>query len=125
MVFFWPTIARLKTLISVSAYKKVKHDVLVVDTKKLIRLEKPNIRLSRMNSGCTKPFLHKREMGLFKSSEDYPFDSRLKQCGRKRAVAEVCLLDRVDRIQEAVIDIIHGFPNEILVELGVQKGNKI
>lgn len=119
MVFFWPTKARLKTMISASAYKKVEHDVLVVDTKKLIHLEKTNIRLSRMNSGCTKPFPHKRGMELFKSFEDYPFDSRLKQCGRKRAVAEVCVLDRVDRIQEAVIDIIHGLSDDILSNIEV------
>ena len=119
MVFFWPTKARLKTMISARAYQEVRHDVLVVNTEKLIQLEKPNIRLSRMNSGCTKPFPHKREMGLFKSFEDYPFDYRLRQCGRKRAVAEVCVLDRVDRIQEAVIDRIHGLSDDILSKVGV------
>ena len=58
MVFFWPTRARLRTMISASAYKAVEHDVLVVDTKTLLRLEEEDIRLSRMNSGCTKPMPH-------------------------------------------------------------------
>ena len=67
MVFFWPTKKRLETMLSASAYRNLKHDVLVVDARELVRLEAPNIRLSRMNSGCTKPFADQRDIGLFKT----------------------------------------------------------
>ena len=119
MVFFWPTKQRLKTMISAQAYRQIKHDVLIIDTQKLVELEEPSIRLSRMNSGCTKPYPHQRDMSLFKTFEDYPFNSRLKQSGWEKAIAEVCVLDKVDRIEEAVIDTKHGFAKDILDDLGI------
>ena len=117
MVFFWPTKKRLKTMISASAYEEVEHDVLLVDTKTLVRLEESNIRLSRMNSGSTKPMAHPRDMDLFKRFEDYPFETRLKKNGREGAVAEVCVVERVDSIREAVVDVKRGLADEILAEL--------
>ena len=117
MVFFWPTKKRLKTMISASAYKNVKHDVLLVDTKKLVQLEESSIRLSRMNSGSTKPMPHPRDMDLFKRFEDYPFETRLRKQGRAGAVAEVCVVERVDKVREAVVDVKRGLAHEILAEL--------
>lgn len=114
MVFFWPTKARLKTMISAAAYKGVTHDVLVVNTRALVELEEPKIRLSRMNSGCTRPFPHPRGLNLFKPFQEYPFEARRKTQGRQRAVAEVCVLDRVERIREAVRDVKSGFAHEVL-----------
>ena len=116
-VFFWPTKERLETMISASAYEMVNHDVLVIDTEKLLALEGPNVRLSRMNSGSTKPFAHPRDMDLFKRIEDYPFESRRKRYGMAKAVAEVCVLDRVERIAEAVCEVKRGSAETILAEL--------
>ena len=98
MVFFWPTKKRLGTMLSAPAYATVTHDVLVIDARELVRLEAPNIRLSRMNSGCTRPFPHGRDLGLFQPFSAYPFDSRRRKYGKAKAVAEVCVLDRVARI---------------------------
>lgn len=117
MVFFWPTKARLTSMLSASAYREVAHDVLVVDTKKLVELEESSIRLSCMNSGCTRPKACHRDMNLFKRLQEYPFETRLKEQGRKGAVAEVCVLDRVERIREAVRDVKSGLAHEILAEL--------
>ena len=117
MVFFWPTKKRLKTMISALAYKEVTHDVLVVDAKALVRLESRNIRLSEMNSGCTKPRAWPRDMTLFKRFEDYPFEDRRKRCGVGKAVAEVCVLDRVERIEEAVLEVKRGTAGEVMTAL--------
>ena len=114
MVFFWPTKKRLRTMISASAYKRVCHDVLVVDTRKLVRLAAEDIRLSRMNSGSTKPFAHPRDMDLFKRFSEYPFESRYKKSGKANAVAEVCVLKGVERIADAVLDVKTGLASEIL-----------
>ena len=116
MVFFWPTKKRLKTMISASAYREVEHDVLLVDTVTLVRLEESNIRLSRMNSGSTKPMAHPRDMNLFKPFEDYPFEARRRR-GKERAVAEVCVVDGVEKIRDAVVDVKRGLPEKILAEL--------
>lgn len=117
MVFFWPTKKRLKTMISAAVYQGVSHDVLVVDTRMLVKLEESSIRLSRMNSGSTKPMAHPRDMDLFKRIENYPFETRRRKQGRDRAVAEVCVMERADRIREAVVDVKRGLPEEILAEL--------
>ena len=115
MVFFWPTKNRLKKMISTKVYQKVTHDVLVVDTETLVRLEEPNIRLSRMNSGSTYGG-NCRDMNLFKRFEDYPFEKRRRH-GIERAVAEVCVVDRVEKIREAVVDVKRGLPGEIMAEM--------
>ncbi len=117
MVFFWPTKKRLKTMISALPYREVEHDVLIVDTKTLVHLEQVDIRLSRMNSGSTKRMAHPRDLDLFKRIEEYPFETRLQSYGRERAVAEVCVMKRVDRIQEAVTDVKRGFAPDILAAL--------
>ena len=117
IVFFWPTKKRLKTMLLASAYQNLRHDVLVVDTRDLVRLEAPNIRLSRLNSGCTKPFAHERDLGLFKTFSAYPFDCRRRNYGKANAVAEVCVLDEVACISEAVVNVQSGSASEIMASL--------
>ena len=80
------------------AYRDVRHDVLIVNTRELLRLEEPNIRLSRMNSGCTRPFAHPRNLELFQTLSDYPFERRRKKYGSAKALAEVCVTDGVELI---------------------------
>lgn len=117
MVFFWPTKKRLKTMLLAKAYENVTHDVLVVDTRTLVQLESPNIRLSRMNSGCTKPIAHERDLGLFKEFADYPFEFRRRSYGKANAVAEVCVLNGVERIAQAVRGVKSGYAREIIEAL--------
>jgi len=117
MVFFWPTKARLRTMILASAYRNVSHDVLVVDTRTLVRLEERNMRLSRMNSGAAKPMPRPRDMDLFKRIQDYPFPRRPSPSVVAKAVAEVCVVDRVERIAEAVIDVKQGTARAVMKAL--------
>ena len=79
--------------------------MLVVDTEALVELECDNIRLSEMNSGCTKPRPWPRDMTLFKRFADYPFEERRSKSTVAKAVAEVCVEDRVERIAEAVLEV--------------------
>ena len=118
MVFFWPTEERLKTMICARAYSGMEHDVLVVDTKKLVHLVEGSIRLSPINSGSTYRS-YPRDMTLFKSIEDYPFEERWQKQKRKGAIAEVCVKDGVKQIQEAVIQVKHGLAEDILKGLGL------
>ena len=117
MVFFWPTKVRLKTMISASAYRNVTHDVLVVDTRGLVGLGESNLRLSRMNSGCTTPFAHRRDIDIFKRIEEYSFPEKPSRSVVTRAVAEVCVLDGVQRIAEAVVDVKRGDADEVMNQL--------
>lgn len=105
MVFFWPTRERLRTMIRARANKGMCHDLLVVDTAKLVESRCDNIRLSPMNSGATKPVAHPRRLDLFKRLEDFPFDDRLKSHQRAKAVAEVCVVGGIRDIGDVVVDI--------------------
>ena len=82
-----------------------------------LAMEAANVRLSRMNSGSTKRMAHPRDMGLFKTISDYPFESRRRKYGRARAVAEVCVLESVRRIGDAVLDIKSGSATDIMSDL--------
>ena len=117
MVFFWPTLARLRTMITAGAYEGLSHDVLVVDTRTLMGMEEPNIRLSRMNSGSTKPMPHPRDMDLFKRIEDYPFPERPSPSKVAKAVAEVCVVDQVRRVADAVVDLKKGTAGAVMKAL--------
>ncbi len=89
------------------AYKCMSHDLLVVDTARLVDRHRGKIRLSRMNSGATKPFPHPRTFDLFKTFEDFPFDERLMRYRYKvaNAVAEVCVVDGIQDIGELVVKV--------------------
>ena len=121
MVFFWPTKDRLRTMIRALAYAEVCHDVLVIDTRKLVEMESENMRLSPINSGCTKPYPHPRDFGLFKSIAEYPFDYRHRKYGRAKAVAEICVLDGVDRIAKVVLDVKSGNARQIGSAFGLDE----
>ena len=86
-VFFWLTKDRLFRLTSAKAYKNKEHDVLEVCTKSLIAAQKNKIWLSPINSGCTKPFPHKRDYNTFSRINSYPYQCwRLKRKAGERVV---------------------------------------
>ena len=116
MVFFWARKECLEKMLLAKAYQGVTHDVLVIDTRRLVRLEEPKVRLSHMNSGSTNR-AHLRDMNLFKRIEDYPFKERRRRRGKEKAVAEVCVVDRVEKIGEALIDVKHGSADKIMADL--------
>jgi hypothetical protein len=107
MVFFWPTKGRLKTMMSAQAYKGMRHDLIVVDTQRLVETYLSDIRISSMNSGATKPKAHPRDLNLFKCIADFPLDKRLKSHGPAKAIAEVCVIDRVGNISDMIIDVMN------------------
>lgn len=117
LVFFWPTRERLKKMIGSRFYQNVRHDVLIVNTKKLVELECSRIRLSRINSGSTFYNPQKRDLNLFKTFSEFPFESRLQKSGWGNAIAEVCVQDCVKDIEQAVLEVKHGYAPEILKEL--------
>ena len=117
MVFFWPTKAKLETMITARAYRRVSHDVLVLDTERLVRLEEPDIRLSPINSGSTIWKPQPRDLGLFKRIEDYQFPAKPTPSKVAKAVAEVCVVDRVERIVDAVLDVRKGTAGAVMMAL--------
>lgn len=106
MVFFWPTKDRLKTMLSAKAYRDIEHDILVVRTAPIVEKYVHSLRISPINSGCTKPFPHPRTPEIFHPIDAYPFDDRLKRFGSAKAIAEVCFRDAVTDISDYVEKVI-------------------
>lgn len=71
-VFMWAEEKRLLTLLGARAYKDLEHDVLTIDTAKLVAKYMAAISLCRMNSGNTFPWWHPRSFDDFKTIADYP-----------------------------------------------------
>ena len=93
-VFFWATEHRLLSMINCRAYRENKYDVLIVDTASLVEAYSDTITLSRMNTGCTKPYPHDRGPDTFMRIPDYPYDgylSRRKRDGHIDGVVEVAV----------------------------------
>lgn len=103
--FFWTSENRLHRLLTAKTYVKDEHDVLLVDTARLVKDYQEDIVLSPMNSGNTKPFPHPRGIHTFKSIEDYPFDDWLKKRKPWDAVVEVCVEGGVPKIKDMVIEV--------------------
>ena len=91
--FFWATLDRLKKMLNAGSYKYDQHDVLTVDTRKLLDRHRDHISLSRINSGATFGYA-RRGSGTFKSIEAYP------PVRRKTDVAEVVVDYHVPDVAE-------------------------
>ena len=75
-VFFWLSEERLNTLMNARAYRRERHTLFVVDTKRLVERHEHRIMLSAINSGCTIPFPHKRDLKTFRRIAEYPYATR-------------------------------------------------
>lgn len=70
--FFWAEEHRLLQLLGARAYRNLEHDVLTLDTAKLVEDYEEKIWLCHMNSGNTFPMPFPRDLGIFMRIKDYP-----------------------------------------------------
>lgn len=105
MVFFWPTEKRLITMMKAGAYKGMRHDLIIVDTERLVKLKEEHIRLSAMNSGATKPYPHPRSMDMFRKFADFPFDKRMSRHRAEGTIAEVCVVHGVEEVEACTLEV--------------------
>jgi hypothetical protein len=101
-VFFWTSRARLLGLLNAHNYRGKRHDVLIVDTEKLVRAHVGQIELCHINSGNTFPYLHKKSAGIFKEIADYPTNTKGKP---RPEVAELVVSYAVPKIARYVLDV--------------------
>ncbi|MGI4799363.1 MAG: DUF7002 family protein [Janthinobacterium lividum] len=99
-VFFWLSEARLAKLLGARPYRDVEHDVLELDTTRLVAAYHDRITLSRINSGSTIRKAAPRGPDTFRNIADYPI-----RPGRERAV-ELAVTGGVPDIARFVIRVI-------------------
>jgi len=101
-VFFWLNERRLTKLLGARAYRNKRHDVLVLDTRRIVAAHESKIALSPMNSGCTIPFPHKRGPQTFRSLATYPYHSRKRL---RDPIVELAVEYSVSDIAESVLEV--------------------
>jgi hypothetical protein len=107
-VFFWPNGDRLKRHLKSRLGGGRDQAVLAFDSVSLLARYGDALRLSPLNSGCTRPPQPRGE-GTFMSLADYPFDEIRRRRGPTKAIAEVTVLRRVDSVADLLIGIeVHG-----------------
>lgn len=90
-VFFWLTRARLHRLLNARPYRARPHDVLEIDTARLVAAYRGAITLSAINSGATRPFPVKRGRATFLPIVDYPYAAWRARRPRGERVVELAI----------------------------------
>ena len=107
-VFFWPNGDRLKRHLKARLGGGRDQAVLEFDSAAILDRCGDDVRLSSLNSGCTRPPRPRGE-GTFVRLADYPFDELRARRGPTKSIAEVTVLRRVDSVESLASRIqIHG-----------------
>jgi hypothetical protein len=78
-VFFWVAEDRLHGLLNARSYAEEEHDVLILDTKSVVKAHLDDVDLCPMNSGATIPWKHPRGKDTFLPLPLYPWHQRAKK----------------------------------------------
>jgi len=106
LVFFWLTEDRLRRLLGARPYRLLKHDVLTLDTARLVDDYADAILLAPYNTGSTAYEPPPRGWETFQSLSDYPFDEwRARGRGLRDAVVELVVPEAVENIGDYVIRV--------------------
>jgi hypothetical protein len=112
-VFFWATKERLVGLLNAREYRDLTHDVLTVDTERLVSSYADKIWLCHINSGSTWRFPTKRDLQTFKRIEDYPARANGNPL---KAVVELVVDNRVPDIADYVMEVHQMRGAEVLAK---------
>ena len=102
-VFFWLQENRLFRMLD--AYADQEHDVLTVDTARLLARHADRTRLSRINSGSTAYLARPRGAETFKRIEQYEHPPRRRAAAAAGDVAELAVLGGVPDVQDFTVSV--------------------
>ena len=97
--FFWVDENKLKRMLNARPYRDKKHDVLILDTRKLLERDLPRITVSHINTGYSGRNPAMRGMDVF-----HP----IQYCclaGRKKGIAELTVEGCVPDIEEVAVSV--------------------
>lgn len=104
--FFWVSPARLSRLLKARAYRDRAHDVLVVDTRKLVERDVERIVLAPINTGATLyPSASRRGSHTFRPVADYDFRAMIRRRGKDDAITELAVDYAVPAIEDVAIRV--------------------
>ena len=97
-VFFWMTKNRLDRLSNAKTYRNAEHEVLILNSRRIVESYREKIWLCPINSGCTKPYPWNRDYSTFARIADYPYQCWRKRRKRGERVVELCIDDGVPNV---------------------------
>jgi hypothetical protein len=104
-VFFWLSEDRLARLRNAPPYRKRQHDILVIDTARLLESYEPSVELAHLNTGAVHPGAkYPRGARTFRCIAEYPWQERLR-VAPSEPVVELTVLHSVPRVVEIVVDV--------------------
>lgn len=106
-VFFWATHERLRTLLKAKPYRSRPHDVLIVDSRRLLESCGDNVEFCHINSGATLMNAAKRGPKTFLPLQEYT----------RRDVAEVAVRGLVSNIEDMAIQVLRMQEDSVLATL--------
>lgn len=105
-VFFWASEERLERLLSARAYRHRSHDVLTIETRKLVESVDAKISLAPINTGATLyPNATARGSDTFKPIEEYPIEDYTRWRGKKDAIVEVAVDYSVPVVEALALEV--------------------
>ena len=97
--FFWLTEERLGWFLNAKLYRGRVHDVITVDTGRLLRRHWDRITVATINTGSTLGRKWRRGSSTFQSIKDYPLD------GRKPGIVELAVEYHVPYIADVALSV--------------------
>jgi hypothetical protein len=104
-VFFWLTEERLDRLRGAPSYREREHDIITVDTAKLLEAHAMTIELAHLNTGAVyAAATYTRGAQTFRRIDDYPWEERLR-VARSEPIVELTIPYSVQHIQDFTLDV--------------------
>jgi hypothetical protein len=104
-VFFWLTERRLDRLRGAPPYRDREHDILTIDTRRLLEVHSREVELAHLNTGAVHAGAkYSRGSGTFRSISDYPWLDRVR-VARHEPIVELTVPYAVRDVHDLVIDV--------------------
>jgi len=105
-VFFWLDEERLEGFLGAAEYQGKVQTLLHLEIGSLLKDYGPNVLLSHMNTGNTRPFAHPRGLETFKTVADYPYETR-RRLKNYSAIVEFTVFGGVPNVADYVTRVEH------------------
>jgi hypothetical protein len=117
-VFFWVRAEKLHDLLGARAYRNREHDVITVDTQRLVERDYDHITLAPINTGAAfSPTAAKRGSDTFGPIHEYPFEARLRWRGVRNAITELAVDYKVRDIDEVALCVERCYRDTVVAKI--------
>jgi hypothetical protein len=104
-VFFWLTEDRLERLRKAPPYRNREHDIITLDTGRLLDAHASTVELAHLNTGAVHAGAnYPRGAGTFKRIRDYPWTERVRMA-RHEPIVELTVPYALYDVDQLVIDV--------------------